>query len=180
MTTDAIARAMAAARHYLERHPEPLADVPVVATLEGGLRVRAATADRWSVTTDMPPEVGGAGSGPTPGTLLRAALATCDVTTVAMCAAEAGIELTRAEATVESTSDYRGLLAGGGVAPGPLEITVRYRLEAAGAGAARLHELLRVAEARSPVADALRGARTPRVELATDPAGEAESSASGG
>jgi putative redox protein len=41
--------------------------------------------------TDMPAELGGADTGPTPGTLLRMALGACAATTLAMRAASEGI-----------------------------------------------------------------------------------------
>jgi uncharacterized OsmC-like protein len=170
-TTTEIAQAMDLALRYLRRHPAPMADTSVTATLESGLRTRATTADGWSVATDMPTEVGGSASAPTAGTLLRAALASCDATTLAMCAAEAGIELTRAEVSVESTSDYRGLLGVDGVSPGPLDIVVRYQVAAPGVDAERLHELVQTTEDRSPVAAALRAVIPMRTEIELDLAG---------
>jgi uncharacterized OsmC-like protein len=48
-----------------------------------------------TLATDMPAELGGSGSAPTPGTLLRAALASWAATTVAMVAAEQGSDSDR-------------------------------------------------------------------------------------
>src|SRR5947209_4993929 len=63
-----------------------------------------------AVTTDMPHSVGGGASAPTPAWLMRAALASCDATLVAMEAARDGVELTDLKVTVESESDFRGVL----------------------------------------------------------------------
>ncbi len=95
-------------------------DATAVATLEDGLRMRVQ-GPRGEVVTDMGESVGGAGSGPTPGWLMRAALASCDATVIAIEAAREGIELTALTVTVDSESDARGVLGvGDGVPPGPL------------------------------------------------------------
>jgi OsmC-like protein len=54
--------------------------------------------------------VGGGATAPTPGWLLRAALASCDATAIAMDAARELVELTDLTVTVESESDFRGVL----------------------------------------------------------------------
>lgn len=60
--------------------------------------------------TDMPPSIGGSGSAPSPGWLLRAAMASCSATVIASRAAKLGIGLSTLEVTVESESDQRGML----------------------------------------------------------------------
>src|SRR6266567_2793844 len=62
---------------YLSEHPEEAryTDSEATATLEEGLRVRVEGPGGLSVVTDMPQGVGGGGAGPSPGWLLRAALA---------------------------------------------------------------------------------------------------------
>ena len=56
-----------------------------VAVLEGGgLRCRAEGPNGAVLVTDMPRPVGGTASAPTPGWMLRAALANCDATVIAM------------------------------------------------------------------------------------------------
>jgi hypothetical protein len=96
---DDVARAVRAATAHLRAHPE-----------EG----RVA-------------DLGGADTGPTPGTLLRMALGSCAATTLAMRAAAEGIPLARVEVVVSSESDHRGLLGIGQVAAGPPELRLRYR-----------------------------------------------------
>jgi len=56
------------------------------------------------------PAMSGAASAPNPGWFLRAALAACTTTAIAMRAARLGIKLEQLELTVESESDSRGLL----------------------------------------------------------------------
>jgi hypothetical protein len=123
--SNAISRSLDNVRRSLERHPEEAAhaDAGATATVGPGLRVDIPDAAGRTLATDMPAELGGSGSAPTPGTLLRAALASCAATTVAMVAAEQGLELTDVEVTADSRSDHRGMLAitddGADVVPGP-------------------------------------------------------------
>ena len=137
----------------------PAPDRPAVAAMEDGLRCRAEGGDGWAIVTDMPTPVGGGGSAPTPGWLIRAALASCAATTIAMRAAELDITLTRLEVTAESETDMRGLLAvGNGVQPGPAAARLRVELEAEGTDRKRLEELVEWADSHSPVGDCVRRA----------------------
>jgi uncharacterized OsmC-like protein len=104
----------------------------------------------------MSKSVGGTASAPSPGWLLRAALAACDATLVAMEAARDGIELTDLAVSVESESDFRGILGvDPSVRPGPQSMRVAYRLAAGNATDDQLRALVRRAESHSPVRDAL-------------------------
>jgi uncharacterized OsmC-like protein len=104
----------------------------------------------------MAKSVGGGGSGPTPAWLMRAALAACDASLVAMEAAREGIELTDLEVSVESESDFRGVLGvDPTVQPGPLAMRVGIRVAAANASDEQLRAIVERAESRSPVRDAL-------------------------
>src|SRR6185503_20806056 len=60
--------------------------------------------------SDMPKAMGGDGSAPNPGWLLRGALASCTATVIAMRAAKLGMTLSNVEVTVETDSDLRGIL----------------------------------------------------------------------
>lgn len=127
----------------------------MTAVLEQGLRFRV-DGPAQSLTTDMSKSVGGGASGPTPAWLMRAALAACDATLVAMEAARDGIELTDLEVSVESESDFRGVLGvDRTVAPGPLSMRVAIRVAAANAGDEQLRAIVERAESHSPVRDAL-------------------------
>lgn len=144
----------------------PAPDRPAIAVIEDGLRCRAETGDGWAVVTDMPPPVGGGGTAPTPGWLIRAALASCAATTIAMRAAEIEIELTRLAVTAESETDMRGLLAvGDGVDPGPVAARLRVELSAKAADEQRLEELVEWADNHSPVGDCLRRAVPVELEI---------------
>ena len=79
--------------NYLSEHPEECRhpDKAATAVLEEGLRCRAEGSKGTTLVTDMPKSIGGGGSAPTPGWFLRAALATCDTTVIAMRAAQLGV-----------------------------------------------------------------------------------------
>jgi uncharacterized OsmC-like protein len=90
---------------------------------------------------------------------MRAALANCDATLIAMRAAQVGIELSALEVIVESESDDRGLLGlDDSVPAGPLSMRTRIRIKADGASEEDLREIIHWAERHSPVADAIRRA----------------------
>jgi uncharacterized OsmC-like protein len=154
---ESIRNAIDTASGYLREHPEAAAgtDAPATAVREEGLRFRVE-GPKGDLTSDMSESVGGGATAPTPGWLLRAALAACDATLVAMEAAREGVELTDLKVTVESDSDFRGVLGvDGSVHPGPLAVRVRIELAADDAAEDQLGEIVRRAELHSPVRDAL-------------------------
>jgi uncharacterized OsmC-like protein len=80
------------------------------ARLTEGLRCEVSGPRDWHISTDMPAQIGGNGSAPNPGWLLRAAVASCAATVIATRAAKLGIGLRKLEVSVESEGDQRGLL----------------------------------------------------------------------
>lgn len=161
MSIDLIKQSLSqVAKHFAEHPQDALSqDKPAVAVLESGLRCRAEGPNGATLVSDMPTPIGGTGSAPSPGWLLRAALANCDATVIAMRAAQLGLVLSQLEVTVGSESDDRGLLGvSDAVPPGPLSVRVRVRIAAEGASAEQLRELVHWAEQHSPVSDAVRRA----------------------
>lgn len=148
------------AKHFAEHPQDALSqDKPAVAILESGLRCRADGPNGATLVSDMPVPIGGTATAPSPGWLLRAALANCDATVIAMRAAHLGIVLSRLEVTVGSESDDRGLLGvTESVPPGPLSMRVSVRIAAKDTSAQQLRELVHWAEEHSPVSDAVRRA----------------------
>jgi uncharacterized OsmC-like protein len=167
---DSIRNAMSQASNYLTENPDAAlaTDSAATAVREDGLRFRID--GPWaSLTSDMAESVGGGASAPTPGWLLRSALAACDATLVAMEAARDGVDLTELEVNVESESDFRGVLGvDGSVHPGPLAVRVRTRVAATDATDDQLRTIVERAESRSPVRDALAREMTITTEVATD------------
>ena len=152
----AIRSALETAAGHLADNPDDATelDTPATAMLVDGLRCRVE-GPFGELETDMATSLGGGASGPSPGWLMRAALASCDATMVAMEAARAGIELTRLAVSVVSESDNRGVLGVGDAPPGPLSVRVRIELAASNASEDELRELVHRAESRSAVADAV-------------------------
>lgn len=152
-----IRSAIEKASGYLAENPDAATgtDAAATAVMEEGLRCRVE-GPKGALATDMSESVGGGASAPTPGWMLRAALAACDATLVAMEAARDGIDLSELIVSVESDSDFRGVLGiDAGAHPGPLAIRTRIELAAPDATEEQLREIVQRAEERSPVHDAI-------------------------
>jgi uncharacterized OsmC-like protein len=153
---------------YLGEHPDEAryVDKPATAVIEEGLRCRAIGPDDAALVSDMPTAIGGGGAAPSPGWLLRAALANCDATVIAMRAAHEGVTLTTLEVIVDSESDDRRLLGMDDSIPaGPLSVRTRVRIGADAVAPDRLREIVEWAEAHSPVADAIGRAVPKKIEI---------------
>jgi uncharacterized OsmC-like protein len=162
VTTKQIATAIKRAESVLKRRPNAglAADAPAMANWEGGMRVVTRTEGGPFLSTDMPEELGGSGDQISPGWLLRAGLASCLTTRIAMAAAAQGIDLEAIDVAASSRSDARGLLgitggAGEPIDPGPLEVTLHVRISAPGISPDRLRALVEYSQAHSPVSAAL-------------------------
>ena len=166
---ESIRSAIETASGHLIEHPEAAVatDAAATAVREEGLRFRVE-GSKGDVISDMSTAVGGGATAPTPGWLLRAALASCDATIVAMEAARDGVELTDLTVTVDSDSDFRGVLGvDDSVHPGPLAVRVRIQLAASNATEDQLREIVQRAESRSVVRDALARAVPMTTEIVT-------------
>lgn len=162
-----IAESIAGAVEYLAANPGKAryTDSPATAKIDG-LRSTVSGPDGATLVSDMPTGIGGAASAPTPGWLMRAALASCDATLIAMRAATEGITLDTLEVTVDGESDDRGLLGMDNQTPaGPLHTRVRVRIAAQGVDSAKLREIVEWADQHSPVGDAIRRAVPTTVEV---------------
>lgn len=163
--------ALDAARDYLGEHPEEAryADSVATATMSDGLRVEVSGPGGEVLATDMPSSVGGAGSAPSPGWLMRAAHASCVATLIAMRSAEVGIRIDRLDVVASSESDDRGILGmDPDVAAGPLHSSVQVVLGSS-AGDDLLREVVDWAVDHCPVHDALRRAVPVHVDLQLRP-----------
>jgi uncharacterized OsmC-like protein len=167
VTTGHIRESIGRAVTFLSEQPEKAryVDRPAVATVNG-LRAEVTGQHGESLVSDMPKGVGGGGSAPTPGWFLRAAVAGCDATVIAMRAAAEGIELSTLVVTVTSESDDRGFLGMDDSLPaGPLQARTQVRIGAEGVSPDRLREIVEWAERHSPVSDALRRAVPTTVDI---------------
>jgi len=139
---------------------------PAIATLAEGLQCQITGPHGEKIISDMSPELGGGGAGPHPGWLLRAALASCTATAIAMRAALVGIQLKTLEVTVESHADLRGSLGMDESIPrGMLSLATHVKVRGEGATAAQLRELVEWADAHSVVGCTLRRPPTPSLEI---------------
>jgi uncharacterized OsmC-like protein len=157
-TAKQIASAMKRAETVLKRRPRTglAADAPATACWQGGMRVVTRHDGGFRISTDMPEELAGTGDQVTPGWLVRAGLASCLATRIAMAAAAEGIDLDAIEVAASSQSDARGLLGmAGAPGPGPLEVKLHVRISAPGISPERLHALVEYSQAHSPVSAAL-------------------------
>jgi uncharacterized OsmC-like protein len=162
MTAEAISKAMQRVRNALSRRPEAgiHADDPAIARWGQDLRVVCHHQNGTRIATDLPVEIGGTGDQVTPGWLLRAGLASCVATRIAMEAAADGIVLTQLEVSARSTSDARGLLGmasdrGQQVTAGPSEVRLEVRIGAPGIPRERLQAMIEESHHCSPVSAAL-------------------------
>jgi uncharacterized OsmC-like protein len=145
--------------------PGPQADIPATAVIEEGLRCRVASPDGRAIYTDMPTAIGGSASANSPGWHLRAALASCDATLLAMRAARVGIELDRVEVRVEASSDGRGMLLDNGVSPASSDMCVYFRIGAAAASREQIETLIAWVQQHSPVGNDVARALDVRSEI---------------
>ena len=158
MSASEIKRTIEAASGYLREHPDEArsTDSAASAVLVDGLVVRVTGPGGASLTTDMVPSVGGTGTAPSPGWMLRAAEASCVATLIAMRAAMLEVSLETLEVSVDSVSDDRGLLGlAEGVPAGPLSSRVSIRVHAPGVEPSTLEAIARWGVAHCPVCDAL-------------------------
>ena len=140
-------------------------NAPAIARLTDGLQCEVTGPHAARIVTDMPPAMGGAASGANPGWYMRAALAACTSTVIAMRAARLGIKLEVLELTVESETDQRGILGLDkkiSAAMSPLRTKVRIRGEAT---QEVLRELAAWGDAHSPVGCTLRLASLSSLEV---------------
>ena len=158
MSAQYVADALERAEVVLRRRPDMGMhdDSPAVALWRGSTRIVTSNGSGIEISTDMPTELGGTGDQVTPGWLMRAGLAACTATRIAMGAARDGIELTKLELRATSRSDTRGLLGMAGsdgtpVGAGPQDVQLHVTIAAHGVSAEKLRALVEESHRCSPV-----------------------------
>lgn len=143
-------------RSHFDSHPDKTVSEDSVATarLQDDFRCEIS-GPYGSVQTDMPAGLGGLEVAPSPGWFMRAAVASCCATAIALRAAELDIALSHLEVRAESTSDGRGMLGMGEVAAGPLQVRLLISICAPEATSDEITELINYASLHAPVGDAL-------------------------
>jgi uncharacterized OsmC-like protein len=139
---------------------------PATAVLEGGLRFQVTGTHGERLASDMPPALGGGGSAPNPAWFLRASLASCNATVIAMRAAQIGVTLTSLEVSVSSETDSRGLLGtDDSVSAGLLGLQTHVKIGAENATPDQLREIVHWADEHSPVGCTIRQSPTNAVDI---------------
>jgi len=82
---------------------------------------------------------------------MRAAIASCDATLLAMRAARKGIELDSIKVRVDAKSDGRGMLLDEGISPKSSEVRVLFDIRAANVSRKEIQELADWVTAHAPV-----------------------------
>jgi len=172
MATQDTAAALQRAASVLQRRPQAGLhdDPPGIARWDGGTRVITRHANGQEVVTDLPNGLGGDSAQVTPSWLLRASLASCSATRIAMAAASQGIELDALEVRAGSRSDTRGLLGlaqadGTPAYPGPQDLQLHVRIAARGVAPERLRALVEQSHCLSPVLFAVQDALPLQVQV---------------
>jgi uncharacterized OsmC-like protein len=83
----------------------------------------------WRLTADMPEQVGGSGTAPTPGVFGRAAFGSCLAVCYMMHAAKLGVPITSLDIEVQADYDNAGLFGVGTAAPGYSEVRYTVTIE---------------------------------------------------
>ncbi|MCG6888312.1 MAG: OsmC family protein [Gammaproteobacteria bacterium] len=148
-----IGKAVENVENYLQSQsdPGPQADAPATATIVSGLRCRIESPQGDSIYTDMPAHVGGGATANSPGWHLRAALASCDATLLAIRAARLGLQLDSIEVRVEASSDGRGMFLDEGISPGSSAMHLFFKIGASGVSREQIEALVHWVEQHSPV-----------------------------
>lgn len=158
----ALATALRRVEQALRRRPSAALapDTKATARWVKDTQIRCSHDKGISITTDMPQQMGGTGEYVSPGWLLRAGIASCTATRIAMAAAHEGIELQSLELIATSETDVRGLLGmldeqGVRVMPQPRDVKLLVRICAPGVPDAVLTELVERCHGQSPVSRAM-------------------------
>jgi uncharacterized OsmC-like protein len=159
----------------LERAANTVAAKPAVgqrtyvstAVVEDGLTCRVREKDHF-LTADLPPSMGGENKGPSPSTLLRAALSSCVAMGVKMWAARHGVALERVEVRVETDVDARGQFGvAADVTPG-FQGFLTHIAVVSPAPPDRIAEIVETSLRFSPLIDALRQSQAIETKLRID------------
>jgi uncharacterized OsmC-like protein len=158
ITQELIRKSIQGVIEYYTQNPDDALsqDKEAVAVIEEGLRARATGPNGQTLVCDMPKALGGGETAPSPGWMMRAALANCEAIMIALRAAQLGVELKTLEVRVESLSDDRGMLGSDDSKPaGPLKMNIHIRIGGNDVSQEMLHEIVAWAEKHSPVGEPL-------------------------
>lgn len=113
----------------------------------------------WVLKTDMPKQVGGAETGPTPGVLGRAAMGSCLAIGYMMWASKLEVEIDGLEVEIQADYDDGGLFETSDSPPGYLEIRYLVKVKSP-ASPAEIEHVLNMGDQHSPYLDVFSRAQT--------------------
>ena len=154
-----------AQRLFRERPSAATKSVPANAVWQKGLACEISGPEGQRVVTDMAKPLGGGDSGPSPGWLLRASLASCTATAIAMRAAVRGIELRKLEVVVHADTDVRGAVGIDGISLALSGMRMAVSIGSDDAAEDQLRDIVEWAASQSTVAATLRGGRAVALEV---------------
>lgn len=158
MTVTAVERI----RTACERQAQAMRLRPSIARGTASTRVRVEHGFRcaieegpWKLVADMAEKHGGAGAGPNPGVLGRAALGSCLAMSYTMWAARLGVPIAALEIEIQADYDARGSYGVDSVAPGYNEVRYVVTIESP-APESEILALLDQADEHTPYLDIFR------------------------
>jgi uncharacterized OsmC-like protein len=113
----------------------------------------------WKLVADMPAQVGGAGTGPTPGVFGRAALGSCLAVGYMLWAAKLGVPIAALEVEIQADYDDGALFGVSDSPPGYTEVRYSVTVESS-APESDVRRVLDEGDAHSPYLDVFRRGQT--------------------
>lgn len=164
MSDTTLKSALQRAEHVFGKRPE-MAKMQKIstATVRGGTRCEFVE-DEWHYAADMPEPLGGTATGPTPGTFIRAGLATCLAVGYSMRAAYLGIPVRGIKVELHTAIDNRGIFCGQAEVPIYADIAYVVTVDS-DAPDADIERLLDEADERSPYLSLFRTPQKLRREI---------------
>lgn len=155
------------ARHVFLERPAAAkkANASATAVWHDGLRCDISGPTGEKASTDMPAPLGGEGSAPNPGWYLRASMAACTATSIAIRAARLGVELKSLEVSVESQSDARAFVGIEGFSTAMSDMRMSIKIGADNVSEQELREIAEGGNALSAVSSTLRERSPVAVEI---------------
>ena len=129
-----------------------------VTKIDNGLTCKIKE-ENWELTTDMPTQVGGNSSAPTPGTLGRAALGSCLASGYMMWASKLNIPIESLEIKIEADFDDGAMFGTSEALPGYSEVRYDVKIQSP-LPASKINDFLDKADKHSPYLDVFSRAQT--------------------
>jgi len=158
-------------KNKFERNVKALTLKPALGLGKGNSTVRIVNGlsceiqeDGWKLKTDMPKQVGGSASAPTPGVLGRAAFGSCLATAYVLWASKLNIIIDSLEINVQTDYDNGGLFGSSDSPAGYSEVRYVVKIKSPHSHK-KIEEFLNIADTHSPYLDVFSRAQSCKREL---------------